>query len=52
MQVNVAVFDKTMAAGDDGYIFEFVMNDPDLGKFITDCTNESSFDHIEVWTSK
>lgn len=49
MGINVAIFDHHMAAGDDGYLFEFTDNDPDLGKFVTDWTNTPSFSHMEIW---
>lgn len=52
MNITVAIHTKHMAFGDDGELFEFTQNDPDLGKFITDWANEPSFDHAEVWVSK
>ena len=51
MGITVAIHTKHNAFGDDGELFEFTNNDPDLGKFITDWTNEESFDYAELWVT-
>lgn len=48
MRYNAAVWDKTIAAGDDGYLHDFDNLDR-FSEFLRDWLKDPSFSHAEIW---